>query len=136
MAQDFILLAIYLSDCPYNKKVLALWDSQAAISALKKAGRTGRARTGDLLRTMELIRVRQADLGPNAVGLEWGKAHVGIKGKGEADQLAKTGTESERTGGLKHPWKRKREERRRVKGAGMGRVIKWSQKTRVNYARK
>jgi len=36
-------------------------------------------------------------------------------------------------GGLKQAWKRKREEERRVKEAGMGRVVKWNWKARVMY---
>jgi len=34
---------------------------------------------------------------------------------------------------LKQSWKRKREEERRVKGAGMGRVVRWNRKARVAY---
>jgi len=36
-------------------------------------------------------------------------------------------------GGLKQAWKRMREEESRVKGAGMGRVVKWNRKARVAY---
>jgi len=36
-------------------------------------------------------------------------------------------------GGLKQRWKKKREKERRVKGVGMGRVVKWNRKARVMY---
>ncbi|KAF8459763.1 hypothetical protein BDZ91DRAFT_799707 [Kalaharituber pfeilii] len=48
-------------------KVLLLTDSQAAISAVRNAGRTGKARTADLARLVELIaerRRRLRDSGP------------------------------------------------------------------------
>jgi len=41
-----------LEDAPSETNVLILSDSQAAIAAVKKAGRTGRARTADLRRVM------------------------------------------------------------------------------------
>ena len=56
-----------------------------------------------------------------------------------ADQVAKAATTEEpeapqiTEGGLKQAWQRKREEERRVKGVGMGRVIKWNRKARVMY---
>jgi len=37
-----------LEDAPSNSNILILLDSQAAIVAMKKAGRTGKARTNDL----------------------------------------------------------------------------------------
>jgi len=46
-----------------------------------------------------------------------------------ADQLAKAATKEEPVAA----WKEKREEQRRVKGTGMGRVIKWNKKARVTY---
>jgi len=36
-------------------------------------------------------------------------------------------------GGLRQEWKRRRAEERKVKGMGMGRVIRWNRKARVNY---
>jgi len=56
-----------LEDAPSESNVLILSDSQAAITAVKKAGRTGKARTRDLKFVMEEIRERQSRLGPNAV---------------------------------------------------------------------
>ena len=38
-----------------GEKILLLADSKAAISAVKKAGKTGKARTGDLVRLLEAI---------------------------------------------------------------------------------
>jgi len=128
-----------LEDAPSETNVLILSDSQAAIAAVKKAGRTGKARTMDLRRVMMEIRERQIRLGPNAVSLGWVKAHNEVQGNEKADQLAKQATnlypeEPQITeGGLKQAWKKKREEERRVKGAGMGRVVKWNRKARVAY---
>jgi len=56
-----------LEDAPSETNVLILSDSQAAIAAVKKAGRTGKARTADLRRVMMDIKERQTRLGPNAV---------------------------------------------------------------------
>jgi len=128
-----------LEDAPSESNVLILSDSQAAIAAVKKAGRTGRARTADLRRVMMDIKERQTRLGPNAVSFGWVKAHNDVGGNEKADQLAKHATtlypeDPQITeGGLKQAWKRKREEERRVKGAGMGRVVKWNRKARVMY---
>jgi len=128
-----------LEDAPSDSNVLILSDSQAAIAAVKKAGRTGRARTRDLKLVMEGIRERQSRLGPNAVSFGWVKAHNELHGNEEADRLAKEATtlypeDPQITeGGLKQAWRRMREEERRVKGAGMGRVVKWNRKARTAY---
>jgi len=128
-----------LEDAPSESNILILSDSQAAIAAVKKAGRTGRARTRDLKVVMEEIKERQSRLGPNAVSFGWVKAHNELHGNEEADRLAKEATnlypeEPQITeGGLKQVWKRKREEERRVKGVRIGRVVKWNRKARVAY---
>jgi len=88
---------------------------------------------------MEGIRERQLRLGPNAVSFGLVKAYNELLGNEEADRLAKEATNlypddpqiTER--GLKLAWKRMREEERRVKGAGMGRVVKWNRKARVAH---
>jgi len=86
---------------------------------------------------------RQENLGPNAVRFAWVKAHVGTRGNENADQMAKSGAElgyedegMEKViteGGLRQEWKRRRVEERKVKGTGMGRVVRWNRKARVNY---
>jgi len=102
-----------------------LSDSEAATAAVKKAGRTGRARTTDLRRVMINIKERQTRLVPNAVSFGWVKAHNVVCGNEKADQLAKHATtlypeDPQITeGGLKQAWQRKREEERRVKGCCM-----------------
>jgi len=67
----------------------------------------------------------------------WVKAHNTVAGNEKADQLAKAATKEEAEAmiiterGLKQAWKKMREEETRVKGAGMGRVVKWNRKARV-----
>jgi len=128
-----------LEDAPSNSNVLILSDSQAAIAAVKKAGRTGKARTNNLKLVLMDIKERQARLGPNAVSFGWVKAHNKLFGNEEADPLAKMATQlypedpQITEGGLKQAWRKIREEERRVKGAGMGRVVRWNRKARVTY---
>jgi len=128
-----------LENAPRDSNVLILSDSQAAIAAVKKAGRTGRARTRDLKVVIEGIRESQSRLGPNAVLFGWVKAHNELHGNEEADRLAKEATNlypedpQITEGGLKQAWKRMREEERSVKGAEMGRVVKCNRSARVAY---
>jgi len=49
---------------PEDREVLVLSDSQAAIAAVRKAGRP---RTGGLKEVAEEVRKRQKSLGPDAV---------------------------------------------------------------------
>jgi len=74
-----------LEDAPSESNVLILSDSQAAIAAVKKAGRTGKARTADLRRVLMDIKERQTRLGPNAVSFGWVKAHNEVHGNEQAD---------------------------------------------------
>jgi len=87
------------------------------------------------------VRKREKNLGPNAVRFAWSRhIHVGSKGNEKADQMAKSGAElgdedggMERViteGGLREEWKRRRAEERKVKGTGVGRVVRWN---RNNY---
>ena len=128
-----------LEDAPSETNVLILLDSQAAIAAVKKAGRTGKARTRDLKAVISDIKERELRPGINAVSFGWVKAHNEVHGNEEADRLAKEATNlySEgpqiTEGGLKQAWRKQRKEERRVKGAGMGRVVKWNRKARVAY---
>ena len=97
----------------------------------------------ELKEVVEEVRKRQKNLGPDAVKFAWVKAHVGTHGNEKVDQMAKVGTELGdedegiqkviTEGGLKQEWKKRRAEERKVKGTGMGRVVKWNRKARVNY---
>jgi len=128
---------------PEDRKILALSDSQAAIAAVRKAGKTGTARTGELKEVVEEVRRRQKNLGPDAVRFAWVKAHLGTQGNERADLMAKSGAnlgdEEEgiekviTEGGLRQEWKRRRAEERKVKGTGMGRVVRWNSRAQVNY---
>jgi len=81
-----------LKDAPSESNVLILSDSQVAIAVVKKAGRTGKARTCDLKVVMEGIRERQPRLGLNVVSFGWVKAHNELHGREEANRLAKEAT--------------------------------------------
>jgi len=50
-----------------DHKILLLSDSQAAITAMRKAGKTGRARTAELKEVVGEVRKRQKNLGPDTV---------------------------------------------------------------------
>jgi len=123
-----------------DRKILILSDSQVAIVAVKKAGETAKARTKDLQKIIQQIGRRQDNLGPDAVRFGWVKSHIGIAGKEKADEQAKVGTEDLypnppyiTEGGLKQELKKRREAERRVKGTGMGRVLRWNRQASVNY---
>jgi len=75
------------------KKILILSDSQVVIVATKQAGRTGKARTGNLRWVANEIERRKEELGEDIVTLGWVKAHMGIHRNEEADRLAKDGAE-------------------------------------------
>jgi len=127
-----------LEDATSNSNILILSDSHAVIAEGKKAGRTGKARTADLRAVMIGIKERQHRVGPKAVSFGWAKAHNEVHGNERASQLAKEATNlypeetqiTER--GLKQAWKKMREDGR-VKGTGMGRVVKSNRKARVIY---
>ena len=68
------------------------------------------------------------------------KAHIGIDGNKAADALAKAGAESANPkdpviteGGLQQEWKKLRKQEREVRGMGMGRIVKWKRRARINY---
>lgn len=77
---------------PGHWKVLVLTDSQAPISATVKAGRRGSHRTADLGKLLRQIKLKQEELGADAVKVGWVKAHIGIPGNERADALAKEGS--------------------------------------------
>ena len=58
-----------LSAWDKSGKIIVLTDSQAAIAAIKKAGTTGKARTGELRKVMKKIEEGRKAVGPNTVSL-------------------------------------------------------------------
>jgi len=77
-----------LEDAPSESIVLTMSDSQVAIAAVRKAGRTGGARTADLRRVMMDIK----ETGTKCSTLRVVKAHNDVCGNEKADQLAKHAT--------------------------------------------
>ena len=70
-------------------RVLILAGSKAAIAAVKKAGRTGTARSRHLQELVNEIGERVDVGGKGVVRLGWVKAHMGILGNEAADVCAK-----------------------------------------------
>ena len=117
---------------------MILADSMAAIQAVKKAGKTGKATSGELVRVMKQVRKR----GKGIVRFAWVKAHVGIPGNERADQTAKfytkvVGPEVLTEGGIKQQLTAKRKAERAQVGWGKRRVAGWSWRaaTRYTYCR-
>ena len=76
-----------------KERILLLADSRAAISAVKKAGRTGKARTRELVKLMKIVKEREEENGKGAVVLGWVKSHIGIRRNEMADEMARKGAE-------------------------------------------
>ena len=76
-----------------GERILLLANSKAAIAAVKKAGRSGKARTRDLTRLMGLIAKRKEEARKGALALGWVKSYIGIHGNEMADKMAKKGAE-------------------------------------------
>ena len=121
--------------------ILILSVSQAAIKAVVKAGKRGRARTAALKEAIEGIAEKQQREGgiEKPVTLAWIKAHIGINGNEMADKMAKEATvhqgENKVTeGGIKAVWQEMRRNERRVEGFGKGRVIGWNRTSVTAYS--
>ena len=89
-----------------GEQILLLADSKAAISAVRKAGKKGKARTQDLKELMEVLGWRERE------GAGWVKSHIRIEGSEKADEMAKAGAEwrsgmlQVTEGGIRHKIKR------------------------------
>lgn len=125
-----------------DKIVLVLSDLQAAIAAVKNAGRRRKARMRHLVKVMQQVKARTDRLGPGAVRFAWVEAHISLPGNlnERADKLAKEGAGGEARrpgvaeGGLRQQWK-KRDKERKLQRDGTGRVVRWNRKALVNYTR-
>ena len=122
-----------------EEKILLLADSKAAISAVKKAGKTGKARTGDLVRLMEAIGKRESEV-RGAVALGWVKSHIGVHGNEITDEMAKKGAQERvgvlqvTEGGIRQKIKKWRRDVRQVEGFGKGKMMSWARRTATTYS--
>ena len=128
-------MAEALGKGPRDRGVLILADSKAAIQAVKKAGRTGRARTGELVRVIKGIKERQR-MG-HEVRLAWVKAHVGIQGN-ESRRKSKIlylggGTGGPHRGGYQAAADSPKEGGTLPTGWGKGRIARWSRRAATRY---
>ena len=119
-----------------NNPVLILSDSQAAIMAVRKAGKWGIARARGLREVVSLISDCEKEFGAGAVSLAWVKAHVGIPENERVDLEAKSAVEAGggsvvTEGGVRAGVKEGRKKERIVKGFGIGRVVRWSSRLAV-----
>ena len=74
-----------------GKNIFILADSQAAISAVKRAGKIGKARSHHLRKVVNETAGRKRK--GTEVSLGWVKAHIGILGHEVADVSAKRAAE-------------------------------------------
>ena len=112
-----------------ERKVLILADSKAAIAAVRKAGRTGKARSRQLQRTINMIaEIRE---GGGEVRIGWVKSHIGILGNEAADVCAKKAAEGVplddhakwMSGGGIREWAKGRKRENVEEGGGIKRVM-------------
>ena len=69
-----------LDEAEMGDRLLILTDSRVAIAAIRKAGRSGKARTTDLREVVNAIARQEQMGGKTTVRLAWVKAHVWIIG--------------------------------------------------------
>ena len=103
----------------------------AAIQAIKKAGSSGKARSGELVRVIREVKKRQRVR--QRVRLAWVKAHIGIPGNERADGQAKNFTKVVRPEilterGIRQQLTARRKAERSQVGWGGGRVVGWSRR--------
>ena len=116
--------------------ILVLSDSRAALRAIKRAARSGRGRTRDLVEMVDEVG-RHSLLGLSTQ-FGWVKAHAGVDGNGRADLRAKAGCGESllpqiTEGGVSAYWKDVRARERAQRGLGSGRVVRWNRRAVLRY---
>ena len=79
---EVVGMAEALEKGPRDRGVLILADSMAAIQAIKKAGSSGKARCGELVRVLREVKKRQRarQRARQRVRIAWVKVHIGTPG--------------------------------------------------------
>ena len=103
-----------------EKKVLILEDSKGAIAAVRKAGRTGNARSRHLRVGVNMV--VEVKEGGGEVKLGWVKAHMGILGNETDNVVAKNAVE-------------KRESVEEGEEGVMKRAMGWEKNAATHYCR-
>ena len=116
--------------------ILVLSDSTAALRAIRRAARSGRGRTRDLVGVVDEVG-RRSRLGLNTQFV-WVKAHAGVDGNELADLRAKAGCRKSllpqiTEGGVRAYWKDVRAKERAQRGLGSGQVVRWNRRAVLRY---
>ena len=116
--------------------ILVLFDSTAALQAIKHAARDGRGRCRDLVEVVDEVG-RRCRMGLSTQ-FGWVKDHVGIDGNERADLMAKTGCRESflpqvTEDGVRAYWKEARGRERAQQGLGSGRVVPWNRRAVLRY---
>ena len=122
-----------------GRKILILADSKAPIAAVRKGGRTGKARSSHLKKVVDEIGAP----GPGMVKLGWVKAQMGILGNEAADVLAKKAVEEvplddhdrwmSGGGGIRQWAKQRKRSYREGEEVVIGRAMGWRRHAVTNY---
>ena len=123
-----------------GERILLLADSKAVISVVKKARRTGKARTWDLVRLMSMITKREKEAEKGAVALGSVKSHISIHGNEMVDGMAKEEAEKGARilqvmeGRIWQKVKGWRREERQVVGFRKGKAVSWNWRQTTMYS--
>ena len=116
--------------------ILVLYDSTAALQALRPAACSGRGHPRDLVVVVDEVG-RRSHMGLSR-RFGWVKAHVSIDGNELADLMAKVGCRESllpqvTEGRVRAYWKDVRSKESAQQGLGSGRVVQWNRRAALRY---